>query len=439
MKIGELFMALGFDVDDKKLKEFDDNVKSGAASLAKMAAVAAGTVYAVNRFVAGSVQSSVELRNFREETGYASEDVERFYNVIGRLNTNVTLDQTAAAFRALSDTISQAKFGEGPISEAAMLGLSDIALMEPMQIIEELRDRFESNVASWGYDRTRDMMSALGLGSEFIMAIKATDEEFNRLWRNPILGNQYRDRLLELAEAQKEFSFQWTILKGELSARISPYFIEWIDKAIPAIDQLISNMEAAIPKVAEFVGGFEHGEETIAALAAAILLRWQPVLALFTALAFAMNEVGKFARDEEGLISEMEKGVLGWSTLMQSDPDSPLGKWKRQIAEKYPEYNNLSDDVLNIVDRNNFTSAPADFLQEDFSRFYQNALSPSIERDRMVQNMMTSQQRIMNNFVNIQTSADARGTFEEFYNNLEDMKNKDAQDNFFQSGVPELR
>ena len=43
MKLGEAFVELGFDVDDAKLKDFNDKVNSARNDMLKMAAVATGT------------------------------------------------------------------------------------------------------------------------------------------------------------------------------------------------------------------------------------------------------------------------------------------------------------------------------------------------------------------------------------------------------------
>lgn len=231
-KVGDLFIALGFQVDDKKLKDFNDNIKGGTLALTAMSGVAAGAVYAINQFTSSSVDASVKLNNLHQQTGTATEEVQRFYNVAGRLNSEVTLDDTIGAFTKLSDAIAEAKLGKGPTGEAGMLGIDNLAQQTPLNIIRQLRENFKNNVAAWGNgtdERTiQQLMQSLGIGPEFIQAIKATDEEYARLWHNPILSGDAQQKLVEMANATKEFGFQWELLKGNLSAELSPSIIEFM-------------------------------------------------------------------------------------------------------------------------------------------------------------------------------------------------------------------
>jgi len=300
MQVGELFVALGFDVDDKQLKDFNQEVKNGMTGLLKMVGVMSGAAFAVNAFVSGAVRTSVELKNFREETGYASDDVERFYNVIGRLNSNVSFEQTIGAFRALSDTISQAKFGQGAIGQAGMLGLNDIGNMNPMDVINRLRENYSRNVGLYGADRTRDLMSELGLTSEFIQAIKATNQEFNTLFNKPILGGENRKRLEDIAEAQKELAFQWQLLRGELSADISDEMIVFMENLIPVMKDTASNIIAVSDALSKFFSTLSpEAVNSIKAMAVALFIALNPMVSLFIALALAINDFGKALRGLE--------------------------------------------------------------------------------------------------------------------------------------------
>lgn len=310
MRIGELFVALGFDVDDKKLKDFNEEVKSGMTGLLKMAGVVSGAAFAVNAFVSGAVQQSVALKNFREETGYASDDVERFYNVIGRLNENVTLDQTVSAFRALSDTISQAKFGQGAIGQAGMLGLANLGAMTPMEVIRRLRENYARNVEQYGADRTRDLMSELGLTSEFIQSIKATNQEFDTLFNKPILGAENRNRLEEIAEAQKELSFQWQLLRGELSAEISDEIVLFLNNLIPAVIEVAKNFKALGSAISDAFNGLSPEQQKMllsaaVALGAGMAAAFAPVTTALVTILALVNEIGKAMRGESGLVDDI--------------------------------------------------------------------------------------------------------------------------------------
>lgn len=317
MKVGELFIALGFDVDDKKLKEFKDNIKDGTVALASMATTAAATVYAIKRFTQDSVDSSVKLKNFTEQTGVATEEVQRFYNVAGRKNPLVTLDDTLNAFTNLRDSIAQARLGTGPTGEAAMLGLNNFGNMTPMQAVMQLRKNFRDNVNNIGTGDERvvqQWMKAIGLGPEFLGAIKATDEEFNKLWNNPILGPEYLDRLTQLAQAQKEFGFQWDILKGKLSSAITPTATEFLKNLNTVMEKTYELGGKAIErfdKMPESLKLLTVGLSAAALAAAALLLPFGEIVAGAALILAAINDIGNYVNGKPSVTGGVIDGSKG--------------------------------------------------------------------------------------------------------------------------------
>ena len=309
MQVGQLFVALGFDVDDKQLKDFNQEVKNGMTGLLKMVGVMSGAAFAVNAFVSGAVRTSVELKNFREETGYASDDVERFYNVIGRLNSNVSLEQTIGMFKTLSDVIADAKIGGKGNQLAGLLGISDLGNKTPLEVLKALRKSFKDK-NFLNDDTFRIKMAELGVGSEFMTAIKATDAEFNALFNKPILGAENRKRLEDIAEAQKELSFQWQLLRGELSAEISDEMIVFMENLIPIMKDVIANFKAvgiAVQNTFKAMTGENQSLvlASMAALAAGIVVAFNPVLALFVAILAAYNDIGKAMRGEQSFVGDL--------------------------------------------------------------------------------------------------------------------------------------
>ena len=320
MKVGDLFIALGFQVDDKKLKDFNDNIKTGTLALGSMSATAAAAVYAVNRFTASSVDSSVKLSNLTAQTGVAAEEVQRFYNVAGRLNTDITLDDTINAFTQLADVIAQAKLGQGPTGEAGMLGLDNIGGMTPLEVIKQLRENFKNNVAAWGQGDERviqNLMKQIGLGPEFIQTIKATDEEFNRLYNNPILNGDAQAKLVELAKATKEMNFQWELFKGNMSAKFSPTIINFMENLNAVLGKTVELTGEASSKFDEFQqkhdpeGKITRNVGNAAAIATgAGLVRsgsiWAKGAGLTILGATAINDAGNYLRDQPSSIGDAE-------------------------------------------------------------------------------------------------------------------------------------
>lgn len=343
MKVGDFFIALGFDVDDKKLKDFKDNIAAGTKGLAAMGAAAAATVYGIKQFIASSVDSSVRLNNLAQQTGIATDEVERFYNVAGRLNTEVTLDDTINAFQQLSDVIADAKLGKGPLGEAAMLGINNIGAMEPLQVIEQLRKNFRDNVGAWGQGDERvviNLMKAIGLGPEFIQAIKATDAEYNRLWQNPILGEAYRARLMQAAQAQKEFSFQWALLKGKLSEKVSPVYNEFLTNLIAVMEkafEVSGKLTDAFGKLPTYIKSLGVAFGAAAVGLAAFASPWIAIATAAGVLLAAINDIGKYIRGEASVTGAGVDFVSGAFESIKKRISEELAKTPEQQAREREE------------------------------------------------------------------------------------------------------
>jgi len=98
MKLGELFMTLGFDVDDKKLKEFDASVKSVAGSMAKTVAVVTGALYAIDRFTAGTIRNATAMASFNNQTGLSTKELMRWQSAAQLSNLNISAIDVLSSF-----------------------------------------------------------------------------------------------------------------------------------------------------------------------------------------------------------------------------------------------------------------------------------------------------------------------------------------------------
>lgn len=377
MQVGELFVALGFQVDDKSLKEFNDNIKAGTKFLGAMTATAAGTVYAINRFTASSVDSSVKLKNLSDQTQTATDDVQRFYNVAGRLNTQITLDDTINAFQQLSDVIAEAKLGKGPIGEAGMLGLDNIGSMTPMAVIRQLRENYKNNVKAWGQGDERviqNLMKSIGLGPEFIQAIKATDDQFTQLWENPILNGDARAKLVEVAKAEKEVNFQWELLKGNFSAEFSPAIIEFLTN----LNALLGKTTEQAGKTGEAIKQFQKKTGTndsqmrtignAAALETGLGLMAVPspffatqALGGTIILGTGINDVGKYIRGKPSTTGDM---IDVFGTKFENFKQSIIEELMKTKAEQEEDRRRLlNDQPLDNKGFGRYNSGPTSFNQ----------------------------------------------------------------------------
>jgi hypothetical protein len=62
MKLGELFIKLGFDTDQLKLENFEKGIKSTARNVLFLKAAFAGAIFGMDRFVNSTIQGVASFR-----------------------------------------------------------------------------------------------------------------------------------------------------------------------------------------------------------------------------------------------------------------------------------------------------------------------------------------------------------------------------------------
>jgi len=409
MRLGEFFIALGFDVDDKKLKEFNDGLKDGLKDMLKLSAVAAGAVYAINSFVSGSVAAATAMRNFNAETGNSIDALQKWQVGSVLTNASITADQVTASFHAMATAISDVTMGKGPSGTFAMLGISDVRGRDVGDVMEELRQNFDKNVKTWGLLQTVNMMKEVGFDPGMLNALKMTRKEFDELVNGKILDPETRQRLVDLGDAIAKFKFEFKFFKDQMSAEWSPRLIDVLEDAIPVFTDFWNSVSAVGKALVDLWKTFDPTwQQSMIGLSVMLLAYFNPVTAMFVALAAAIWDIGRALR---GLESYTGKSILWLLNLMDSEDGSKIANWKKALEEAG------QGTAQNIKPRGSinqkpedmgYTPVPQDFVQRgDLMRFYEGTLNPTNQNDRMVERMMQQHQTTMNNVWNIQSDADA--------------------------------
>lgn len=326
MKIGELFIALGFDVDDKKLKEFNEGIKTGLNELLKMSAVAAGAVYAINRFVSGAVDAATALRNFNNETGESARALQKWQVVSELTNAAVTADQVTSSFKAMSSAISDVRMGKGPSGAFARLGISDVRDMTVPQVLEQLRANHSMNVGKWKQQGVSNLYKEIGLDLGMLPALQKTREEFEKLGEDLLLTENQRKSLVDLGDAMRMFVKQLEYMQSVLSAEWAPTLMDWMKRAIPIMKDFGLSLAAVASAAAELFNSMgPEWQKGLVVAAGAILAAFMPLRTMFVGLALAIDDVGHALRGTESFIG---KSLLGLSTLTYSEAGSPNDRFK---------------------------------------------------------------------------------------------------------------
>lgn len=325
--IGDLFISLGFNVDNAKLNEFNDKITNAQKNLVKVGAGATAAVYGLNRFLNSSVKSAESMRNYREQTGYATEELYKFYNAASRANTNVDLSQIIDTYRALADTIAQAQRGNLPAG-SLWAGMGDINGSTPDEIIDRIYEKIPELLQRYKGDRALILqdLAEMGIGPDVAQSFFLPRDQWNAFRNLPTPTDKQLKAIESLAQSYKRFSNEYAIFKFRMAENIAPNFEKFIDfvstKALPVIEDFTSkvaiqlqpalegfafNMGAVFTAVRDAISGtgFQIDEST-GLIAGLVLLyaKLNPVRWAVVALVAALNELGKKINGEENWIDK---------------------------------------------------------------------------------------------------------------------------------------
>lgn len=144
--VGDLYVALGFKVDDSKLKSFDQNIKSLRNNFLGLVAETAGAIYAVDRFNAGlknSLTTAQSLSNFTKDTGLNNYKLQIF-EATGRMGElGIKTEETLGAFQSLNAFLIARRYDGTTTVEMMRLGVTTSDNAD--SAVEKIRNARQNN------------------------------------------------------------------------------------------------------------------------------------------------------------------------------------------------------------------------------------------------------------------------------------------------------
>lgn len=352
MKIGELFIKLGFKADNDAIKQFRDGVNGLKKEMVAMSAAGAAAIYAINRALAAGVSSSLGLKAYTDYTGLATDEMEKFANVARMVNDNITLDNVVQAFQSVSDKLDDIK-RKGEYPEGALwMGLGNLSNMrDPLDMIEKIYRDMPNIMARMGNNRTAfsKELASIGLGGlEGVFFL--SPDKFNEFWRMATPTASQREAMLEISRAYARFGIEFNNFKMKMGEKIAPYWVEGLRQAVPIMDsatQSIISASKAVYNLIETISG-GHVKEALIGIAVALLAVFKPFY-LFVAYTVALFNQIKGLTESKGWMSDkIDEGLIALLKGMKSDETSLFGGLKRNLADKVYGVGVKSDAELNI-------------------------------------------------------------------------------------------
>jgi len=381
MNVGELFVSLGFDVDLSSLTEFNAGITEARNDILKMSAAAVGAVYAVNALFSSTAQQSLELKNFTDQTGYSADALQKWQAVVHQTNPAMGLEEAAAGYKKLAQTLIDIRQGKGDSGALAMLGVTYDTNMTPDKALEQIRQHLQESIAQNGIGFVSDKLNAIGVGAGYINALKLSNQQFSELAQNSMISQEAIDANVRYAETIAKIDVEWQKFKMNFTAEWADDLVSGIQKADIALGEFYRNISAVAKWIADADKEAHEFFVILEVLAGVWAIATFPITAAFIALAVAINDVGKAIRGLPSFTAdfiEMEKRGL---YLLKNDPDQFL--------------TNLDNNIANLMGGNKAQSgaAPSRSITQNVTNHIHGTSDPRVtaeEVNRVIQNNINS-------------------------------------------------
>ncbi len=254
MKIGELFIALGFKVEGRE--DFDAaqaGLKSAAGDAGKLAVAVNVVNAALLAMIDTAMRAGTALQVFRRETG-ANESELQLWEQAGR-----AAGGAAGAIKQAATAIAEAR-ASFALGDPQAVGIWQILGVDPradpFAVLAALRQRIRG-IADPAV--AKSLLGKVGLEGAF-PALQLPDADFARLRREFVITPQQVDRLAQLNREWERFVIGLSAAKNEIVAALAPALavaargLEWLAGELAAVAAwLNSNTGAA--RVARYALG----------------------------------------------------------------------------------------------------------------------------------------------------------------------------------------
>ncbi len=342
--IGEFFAKLGFDVDDKKLKQFDEGMKGLGASFLAVVGGAFAAAEAIQAMTADSRQSAQQFHNISEQSGIAEDSIYRLAYAANHFNSSLSFEDAANQAQRIAENIKNIQKGVGDSSGYYWLGIrakiNDQGAVDLDDLTRQMRKAYEEKYALNPMQFT-SAAASIGYDPKMLDTLKASNDEFGRTIANAKQSQQIRDANLALANSFNDLSVAINQATQSMVAGLAPALTS-LTKSLkedsPEILAAVGMFDSFLPvllklgealAILKFLGGFEA-----LAVGGTVVGGILAFAAAITTLLGALYEIEKYMKHGRNDITDLIQAVGG------KFENTPAAAKKRQLysAGQAPDY-----------------------------------------------------------------------------------------------------
>lgn len=350
--VDELFIALGFKVDDKDVKKADNSLKSIISTAGKVATAVVAATVALDRMANSLARNNQEFINFNRQTGLSLDKMQSIATAGMLVDYNFDPSTAMSSLQALESNLAQIRLGEGNIAPFQILGISPVG-KDATQIIDDLREAIK------GIDDMTavNLIQQMGLSPQFISILRMSKEEMNGLNKELMLTPEERTALQQYSMELRKIHMEFALLKDRALIAIMPALNKFLD-GLAAISEMFLNIGKGLQNVWNWLGKFKIG---VAALALAILTYFNPVIGVLTAVYLILEDIAVWATGGKSflgttfdIMGDKLKSVGDFFNNMGSGLASFWDSFTRNMPKLNPQLAfNMSANTPNMGNLNN--------------------------------------------------------------------------------------
>lgn len=238
MKIGELFVALGFKVEGRQ--QFDDAeraLKRGAVDAGKLTLAINAVNVALLALMNTGTRVAVGLKNFGLQTGLSRDQLQKWQHE-AEVN-DVTAQELTATIEHLQDVRASFALGEPKdVGAWALLGIDP--RQDPFTILDALRARL---LAVQDVGVARNLAARVGISGNLFQMLRSSNDEFAKFKKSFEVTKAQEDRLIRLNRAWKDLRYNLQAVRVQFAAAIAPA-LELLSKAVGWVAEKVAALNA---------------------------------------------------------------------------------------------------------------------------------------------------------------------------------------------------